>query len=48
MSVYALADLHGNGTIYNKIKNFLKPNDTVYFLGDAIDRGPDGWTILKI
>ena len=47
MSVYALADLHGNGTIYNKIKNFLKPNDTVYFLGDAIDRGPDGWTILK-
>ena len=25
----------------------LKPDDTVYFIGDACDRGPDGWRIIK-
>lgn len=47
MSVYACSDLHGNGKLWDKIKEFLKEDDTLYFLGDAADRGPDGWRIIK-
>ena len=47
MSVYALSDLHGNLNIWKKIKEFLKPEDKVYFLGDAADRGDYGWEIIK-
>lgn len=47
MSVYAFADLHGNGLLWDQIKAFLKPEDRAYFLGDAIDRGPDGWRIMN-
>jgi len=47
MSVYALADLHGQKQLWENIKKYLKPNDILYFLGDAIDRGPDGYEIMK-
>ena len=47
MSVYALGDLHGHYEIYEKVKAMLKPEDTVYFLGDAGDRGPDSWKCIK-
>lgn len=47
MSVYAFSDIHGNGILWDNIKNFLSPDDKVYFLGDAIDRGPDGFRIMK-
>lgn len=47
MSNYVCSDLHGNGELWKQIKEFLEPNDTLYFLGDAADRGPDGWNILK-
>lgn len=47
MSVYACSDLHGNWELWTGIKKFLKPDDTLYYLGDATDRGPDGWAILK-
>ena len=47
MSIYACADLHGQGQLWDQIKNFLKPEDILYFLGDAIDRGPDGYRIMK-
>lgn len=46
MSVYAVTDLHGRYDLYEQIKAFLKPEDTVYFLGDAADRGPDGWKLI--
>lgn len=46
MSVYALSDLHGRYDLLEKILAFLKPGDKVYFLGDAADRGPDGWKCL--
>ena len=39
MAVYACSDLHGTMFLYKQIKNFLEPNDIVYFLGDAGDRG---------
>ena len=47
MSVYAAADWHGCYWIWVKVKQILKPNDKLYFLGDAADRGPAGWQIMK-
>lgn len=47
MSMYAFSDIHGNYKIFQNILKKIKPSDTIYFLGDAIDRGPDGWKILK-
>ena len=47
MSVYACTDFHGNLDLYNQIANFIKPEDTVYFLGDAGDRGPQPWETIK-
>ena len=47
MATYACSDLHGNWELWTEIKKFLKPDDTLYCLGDSTDRGPDGWAILK-
>ena len=47
MATYAVADLHGNLNLYKQIKAFLKPEDKVYFLGDAGDRGPEPWETIK-
>ena len=47
MAVYACSDLHGHWDLWEQIKEFLKPDDTLYYLGDSTDRGPDGWGILK-
>ena len=47
MAIYAWADLHGRLDIFEKGLEFLTPEDTVYFLGDAADRGTNGWTIIK-
>ena len=47
MATYACADLHGRLDLYLKIKKFLQPDDVVYFLGDAGDRGSDGWELIK-
>lgn len=47
MSVYACADLHGRYDLYKQICDFLKKDDKVFFLGDACDRGPDGWKLMK-
>ena len=46
MAVYAVSDLHGNGSLWNAIKEFLKPEDILYILGDCGDRGLDGWSII--
>lgn len=47
MSVYALSDIHGFKSIYDQVKEFLEPEDQVIFLGDAADRGPNGWECIK-
>ena len=47
MAVFACSDIHGHYEIYEKIKAMLKPDDCVYFLGDAGDRGPDSWKTIK-
>lgn len=46
--MYAFSDIHGNYTLWKKIEKFLKDNnEKAIFLGDAVDRGPDGWKIFK-
>lgn len=47
--IYAMSDLHG---CYDKYTNMLKKinfsdNDTLYILGDIVDRGPDGIKIWQ-
>ena len=44
---YVMSDLHGYMEIYKKVKAILNPEDTVYFLGDAGDRGPETWECIK-
>ena len=45
---YVIADIHGCYDLYLKMleKIGFSDNDTLYFLGDAIDRGPDGIKVL--
>lgn len=45
--VFACSDLHGMYNLYEQINEFLQPDDIVYFLGDAGDRGPRGWATIK-
>lgn len=45
--VFASADWHGCGELADKVFKFLKPDDILYFLGDSIDRGPDGVKIFQ-
>lgn len=47
MGVFCCSDLHGQGWAWDAIKNRLAPSDYLYFLGDAIDRGPDGVRIMQ-
>ena len=47
MAVWVATDLHGNYDLWEQIKNFLKEDDTLIFLGDAIDRGSRGFEIFK-
>lgn len=44
---YVFSDIHGNYTLFNKIKKFLKADDVCYVLGDCADRGDKGYTIIK-
>ena len=49
--VYVLSDIHGNERRFNSILEQinLQPTDTLYVLGDVIDRHPDGiWILRKI
>lgn len=47
MARYAVSDLHGMKALYDQIVAFIKPEDTVYCLGDCGDRGPQSWATLK-
>lgn len=52
MANYVSADWHGAQWAWEAVKSFLKEEDRLYFLGDAIDRGPGldndgGWSMLK-
>ena len=45
MSLIAVGDIHGNiralDDLLNTISTELSPEDTLVFLGDYIDRGPN-------
>ena len=46
--IYAVSDIHG---CYDKYRKLLKKisfgsDDTLYVLGDVIDRGPDGFKTM--
>ena len=46
--IYAITDIHGCYDKYQKLLQTIHfgPDDTLYVLGDVIDRGPDGFKIL--
>ena len=49
-NVYAFGDIHGQLRLYETIINYCKQQDPeccIVFLGDAIDRGPEGYQIMK-
>lgn len=45
--VYATSDWHGCAQPAMKIFEYLQPDDTLYFIGDAIDRGEDGIKLMN-
>lgn len=49
MSNYVMSDVHGQYKTYMKMlkKIDLKAEDTLYVLGDVVDRGPEGVKILS-
>ena len=49
MSIYVCSDLHGQYTLFMKLleKINFSDNDTMYIIGDLIDRGPKGIKLLK-
>ena len=46
---YVMSDIHGNMRRFNSVMEQinLQPEDTLYILGDVIDRHPDGIRILR-
>ena len=47
MSTWVFSDIHGNRKLFNQVMDAIGPEDRAFFLGDAIDRGADGWAIFK-
>lgn len=49
MSIYAIGDIHGCLKALKTIfkQNLIKKDDTVVFLGDYIDRGPNSKGVIK-
>lgn len=45
---YAVADFHGQSSLYFQIKEYINGNDIVYALGDFGDRGPEPWTTIQL
>lgn len=45
--IYAVSDIHGDLAMYNHIVKQLNKDDTLYVIGDAMDRGSSGIMILK-
>lgn len=47
MAVFAFSDLHGQIGLWHQIRDFLKPDDIAYCLGDCIDRGQNNLKLLN-
>lgn len=46
---YVMSDIHGNSDRFKSVmqKINLQPNDTLYILGDVVDRYPDGIKLIR-
>jgi serine/threonine protein phosphatase 1 len=49
MKHYVMSDIHGMGSLFDEVMSFLNEQDEyqLIFLGDACDRGTDGYRIMK-
>ena len=47
MARYVFSDLHAQTNLWEQIKNYIKEDDELICLGDCVDRGPGGITILQ-
>ena len=50
MKHYVMSDVHGEGALFDEAMEFLESQEDGYqliFLGDAIDRGTQGYRIMK-
>ena len=50
MLCFAFSDIHGMGNCFDRVMKYLDSQTAEYkcfFLGDACDRGPDGYRIMK-
>lgn len=49
MSLYAIGDIHGHSKAITALIDYVKPTaeDTVVFLGDYVDKGPDVCGVLE-
>ena len=47
--IYVMSDIHGQKRRFDSVLKQinLQPEDTIYILGDVIDRNPDGIRILR-
>lgn len=47
--IYCISDIHGHYEKYIKLLKLIRfsSDDTLYILGDVIDRGPNGLAVLK-
>jgi len=48
--IFTFCDIHGMYDLYKAIMNYCNEQDpeaTIVFIGDACDRGPDGYQIMK-
>lgn len=45
--IYVCSDLHGMYDLWAQIRDYADETDQIIFLGDAMDRGPDGWKMFK-
>ena len=48
--IYVMSDIHGNSRRFNSVLRQinLQPEDTLYVLGDVIDRHQDGIKLLRV
>ena len=49
MSIYVMSDIHGEADLFHAMLEQIgfSESDTLYILGDVIDRGPDGIALLQ-
>ena len=49
MSIYVMSDIHGEDELFHAMLKQIRfsEEDTLYILGDVIDRGPNGIALLQ-